>query len=230
MLHGHTAKNELISVLKELMRLPSLKEFRLVGGTALSLQMGHRYSEDIDLFTHLPYGSIDFENVKDEISKHFEYVFDKRDMFPRLKELKENFGISLQVGTSMETSVKVDLYNWSEPFINGVTEKEGIRFASNLDIALMKLETISTNGRKKDFWDLSELLEQYVLSDLLKQYQKKYPFNSLNKVKTGLKNFAVADQSPDPICLKNKSWEQIKKQMNSEVSRLSQSRRQRPRF
>jgi hypothetical protein len=124
----------------------------------LVYKWGHRFSEDIDLFTHLPYSSIDFGNIKDEISKHLKYVFDKRDMFPKLKELKENFGMSLQVGASMETSIKADLFNWSEPFIDGVTEKEGIRFVSALDIALMKLETISTNGRKKDFWDLSELL------------------------------------------------------------------------
>jgi hypothetical protein len=230
MLYDHTAKGELVSVLGKLMQLPSLKEFRLVGGTALSLLMGHRLSEDIDLFTHMPYGTVDFENIKEEISKQFNYVFDKRDMFPKLKDLKENFGISLQVGSSMETSIKVDVFNWTEPFIDGVTEKEGIRFASTRDIALMKLETISTNGRKKDFWDLSELFEQYKLSDLLKAYQEKYPFNSIDEVKTGLKNFSAAEQLPDPICLKNKSWEGIKMQIRREVAHLSKQQRQGPKL
>lgn len=32
--------------------------FRLVGGTALSLQMGHRLSVDIDLFTDAEYGTL----------------------------------------------------------------------------------------------------------------------------------------------------------------------------
>lgn len=124
----------------------------------LVYKWGHRFSEDIDLFTHLPYSSIDFGNIKDEISKHLKYVFYKRDMFPKLKELEENFGMSLQVGASMEHRLKQIFLIGVSLFIDGVTEKEGIRFVSALDIALMKLETISTNGRKKDFWDLSELL------------------------------------------------------------------------
>jgi hypothetical protein len=33
------------------MLLPELKDFFLVGGTSLALQLGHRISIDIDLFT-----------------------------------------------------------------------------------------------------------------------------------------------------------------------------------
>ena len=33
------------------MALPELADFHLVGGTALSLQLGHRNSIDLDLFT-----------------------------------------------------------------------------------------------------------------------------------------------------------------------------------
>ncbi|MGB3452693.1 MAG: nucleotidyl transferase AbiEii/AbiGii toxin family protein [Moheibacter sp.] len=35
----------------------------MVGGTALSLQLGHRTSVDIDLFSDLEYGSIDFKVI-----------------------------------------------------------------------------------------------------------------------------------------------------------------------
>lgn len=49
-------KNALLSLMKSEVFIP----FRLVGGTALSLQLGHRISVDIDLFTDAPYGSIDF--------------------------------------------------------------------------------------------------------------------------------------------------------------------------
>ena len=38
--------------------------FRLVGGTSLSLQIGHRMSVDIDLFTDAAYGTIDFEKIE----------------------------------------------------------------------------------------------------------------------------------------------------------------------
>ncbi|MEO6221339.1 MAG: nucleotidyl transferase AbiEii/AbiGii toxin family protein [Ginsengibacter sp.] len=38
-------------LIQQLQNIPELKEFYLVGGTALALQLGHRNSIDIDLFT-----------------------------------------------------------------------------------------------------------------------------------------------------------------------------------
>jgi hypothetical protein len=40
-----------IKLIKELQAIEKFKEFYLVGGTALALQLGHRNSIDIDLFT-----------------------------------------------------------------------------------------------------------------------------------------------------------------------------------
>ena len=51
------------SILELLMKEDIFKVFRLVGGTALSLQLGHRKSVDIDLFTEAEYGSVDFDPV-----------------------------------------------------------------------------------------------------------------------------------------------------------------------
>lgn len=50
-LHYDTVKPVLHMALTKLMQLPELESFRLVGGTALSLQKGHRLSVDIDMFT-----------------------------------------------------------------------------------------------------------------------------------------------------------------------------------
>lgn len=70
-LHYNTVSKTLIKCLKELMKEPLLENFILVGGTSLSLQLGHRISIDIDLFTDSPYGSVDFiaiqKNAKREI-------------------------------------------------------------------------------------------------------------------------------------------------------------------
>lgn len=52
MLKTFTTSDELLSVLKLLMKMPLLANFRLVGGTALSLLHGHRKSEDIDFFSN----------------------------------------------------------------------------------------------------------------------------------------------------------------------------------
>ena len=40
-----------LNLIKELQVLPELSDFYLVGGTSLALQIGHRNSIDIDLFT-----------------------------------------------------------------------------------------------------------------------------------------------------------------------------------
>ena len=49
----------------------SFENFRLVGGTALSLQLGHRISVDIDLFSDDSYGSIDFEEIENFLKSNF---------------------------------------------------------------------------------------------------------------------------------------------------------------
>jgi hypothetical protein len=51
-----------------------LKPFRLVGGTALSLQCGHRISIDIDLFTDSAYNTINFEHIDERIKAMFPYT------------------------------------------------------------------------------------------------------------------------------------------------------------
>jgi Nucleotidyl transferase AbiEii toxin, Type IV TA system len=51
MLHYETVTHTLLEVLKHWQNQKELSEFRLVGGTALSLYFGHRMSDDIDLFS-----------------------------------------------------------------------------------------------------------------------------------------------------------------------------------
>ena len=51
MLYKQTVINELWELLQRLMKDDKLKEFILVGGTALGLKIGHRLSVDIDLFS-----------------------------------------------------------------------------------------------------------------------------------------------------------------------------------
>ena len=53
MLSLQTVVPHTLELIKGLMDKPSLKETRLVGGTSLALQYGHRSSDDIDLFGHI---------------------------------------------------------------------------------------------------------------------------------------------------------------------------------
>ncbi len=51
MVHLNTIDPPLYKVLLDFCQFPELSSFSLVGGTALSLQIGHRKSEDLDFFT-----------------------------------------------------------------------------------------------------------------------------------------------------------------------------------
>lgn len=63
MLYYNTINVRLKKSLLTIMEAPIFNNFRLVGGTALSLLIGHRESVDIDLFTDSEYGSIDFKLI-----------------------------------------------------------------------------------------------------------------------------------------------------------------------
>ena len=66
-------------------------EFRLVGGTSLSLQLGHRISVDIDLFTDAEYGSIDFKKIENYLNNNFPFV-------EYFSDVPVAFGKSYQIG------------------------------------------------------------------------------------------------------------------------------------
>lgn len=55
MLQIQTLAPATLQLLKRLMMDEELRVFRLVGGTALALQLGHRISVDLDLFTNRPF-------------------------------------------------------------------------------------------------------------------------------------------------------------------------------
>ncbi len=57
MLHLRAIEPDTLGLLKSLMGDRMLANHFLVGGTGLALQIGHRLSVDLDLFTHQPFES-----------------------------------------------------------------------------------------------------------------------------------------------------------------------------
>lgn len=202
-LQSQTVKPILLSVLEKLMLQPEFNQFTLVGGTSLSLRYGHRMSDDIDLFTTAEYGTIDFRLLQDILRREFPYCYgDCGD--------NVSFGTSYMVGNSKEDCVKLDLF-YTDSFIRPVEQMDFIRIAAVEDIIAMKIDVISRGGRKKDFWDLHLLHNEFSINEMLDFYSERYPYGaSREECITGLTNFGVADNDPDPICLKNKIWQLIK--------------------
>lgn len=164
------------------------------------------------IFSHIYLnGSVDFAKIEAEIKKEFPFVVNDDQVLGL--QLENNLGLHLHVGITEERYIKTDILNWNNDFLFPPEEVEGIRLATFEEIALMKLDTISRGGRKKDFWDLSEILEHRSLASLMLLYPKKYPYYDFIDVKTGLTNFEIAEKMPDPICLKGKHWDLIKAEM-----------------
>ena len=153
-LRYHTVSGILLDCLQKLMANAVFDDFVLVGGTALSLQLGHRTSVDIDLFTANGYGSMNLEEIKNALSTSFPYT-------NRLDLLTErNLGYMVHIGNSETENVKLDLF-YTEDFIEPIVRHDGLRLASLQDIAAMKMQAIVNHKRKKDFWDIHELLEHF---------------------------------------------------------------------
>lgn len=201
-LHYNTVTPLLKSILEKLMEANEFAQFRLVGGTALSLYCGHRMSVDIDLFTEAEYGTIDFDGIEDYLVKQFTYV--------DFNKLPVGMGKSYFIGNDSQNAIKLDLY-YTEPFIDDVIEVDAIRMATIEEIIAMKIDVIQRTGRKKDYWDLHELKDQYNIKDMLGFHLKRYPYtHNAKQILNNFVDFEEANDDFDPVCLRDKYWEFIK--------------------
>jgi predicted nucleotidyltransferase component of viral defense system len=203
MIYYNTVSPLLLSVLKALMSAKEFNEFRLVGGTALSLQRGHRLSMDIDLFTDAQYGSVDFKAIDLYLRSTYKYV-DTNDF----KEI--GIGTSYYVGDNKDNCIKLDIF-YTDTFIRPIVDLDGIRIAGIEEIIAMKLDVISRGGRKKDFWDIHELIENYSLDKMFALHKERYSFTHNQEItRAKFIEFSNADDDFDTVCLRGKYWEVIK--------------------
>ncbi len=203
MLYTSSVEPGTFSLLNNLMQLPSIQPFSLVGGTALALRFGHRSSVDLDLFSQ----------------KKFDHP-------PIIKDLTETFGNGFVYKHQHTTfgifcfinEVKVDLMKFPHPLIRPVETIKSLRLYSNQDIAAMKIQAILGRGKKKDFWDLYELLQHYSLQQLMDWHREKYPSQMLAiSIPHAITWFMDADETEAPVSLKGQTWEQVKKGISKAV-------------
>ena len=184
--------------LLKIMQAEEFKVFRLVGGTALSLQIGHRLSIDIDLFTDEDYGSVNFDLLEKYLIHNFPFV---DEGFGGITGM----GKSFLIGSDIDNTVKLDVYYSNERFIEDAVEIEGVRMASVEEIIAMKVDVVLRGGRKKDFWDLHELLPKYSIDKMLRLHKKRSEYtHDEEQILKNFTDFASADDDFDPVCLKGK--------------------------
>jgi len=205
MLFLNTIEPKTLALLKRLLALPVLSETRLVGGTALALQLGHRISVDLDIFGKWNYSE---------------------DMFGEFSAIgqaeKESGTPDGKMAFFYIDGVKIDcvaydMYEWLEPPV----EEDGIRLAGIKDIAAMKVNAITNRGSRKDFVDIARLLDDYSLVDIFAWYRKKYPTANPALAMRSMSYFVDAETMPMPKMLIPFDWEEAKDRIRAAVRKFA---------
>lgn len=158
MLQKETIEDNTLELLKKLQREETLSTTRLVGGTALALQIGHRISVDLDLFSKEP---LDINAIEQILTHKFNF--------------SAHFISKGSVRGEID-GIKIDILHHPYEWIDEPVCEEDIIMASLQDITAMKLNTIIHNGtRPKDFLDVAYLSQYFSYDDMRSLLVQKYP-------------------------------------------------------
>lgn len=184
------------------------KHFYLAGGTALALQLGHRRSVDLDLFSPTE----DIPMIR-----------------PGLEETLASFNATLADSSwgnlvYLVNNVRVGFYGYGYELVGSLIENEGLRLASIEDIALMKLDTLLSRAARKDFYDLYFISQTIPLKQLLDLAPQKYPSVRDFEVQVvkRLAFFENAENEADPPLLEPVTWQTVKEYFILQVKELGQ--------
>ena len=191
-------------VLHNLNKLNLINNFYLTGGTALSLQLEHRESEDLDFFNQ---NTFEPEIIQRQLTA--------------IGKLKE---VAIDTGTlnCFLDGVKLQFLYYPYRLLEPKIKWKNIQVSSKLDVACTKLITISSRGSKKDFIDLFFLLKEYDLQNLFEKLKDKYPkidYNQTHILKS-LVYFTEADAQPQPRMHKKVNWQEVKEEIIDKVKNL----------
>jgi hypothetical protein len=183
-----------------------LETWTLAGGTGLALQLGHRYSEDLDFFHPEDFET---ENLIEKLSDVGSLAIQSRS------------SRTLHV---MLDSLRVSFLGLQAPLVYLGTPYRGLTLADPRDIAVMKVVAIGGRGSRKDFVDLYFFLQTggslESTFDLLRRRFPKVDYNEYHLLKS-LVYFEDAEAEPMPRMIRDVSWSAIKNTIVAEVKRLS---------
>ena len=203
MLHYQTIDSKTLGLLKEIQNVKIFENLLLVGGTSLALQIGHRISVDLDFFGKL---DVDRQDIINELSK-----------LGKLKTIY--FTNNINVFTLNE--IKIDIVNYSYPWLQKELVIDNIRLANIIDIAAMKIAAITGRGTMKDFIDLYFILKQYSLKQIIEFYEQKYNDASVFMAIKSLAYFDDAEEDVMPKMFEKINWKSVKLEIKEQVSNYS---------
>jgi len=157
MLRKEAVVQEIIDLTKIIQSNSLFEDHILAGGTALALQMAHRTSTDIDLFTDKKQNSI---GITEYFSKNFKNA--------KIDTCQDEF-CRVYVNNIKIEIIKDDYKFIKEPIID-----ENIKMAGKLEISAMKLRAIMGRTQARDFIDIAYLLKEIPLKQMFETYKEKY--------------------------------------------------------
>jgi predicted nucleotidyltransferase component of viral defense system len=195
MLQANAVSRTTLDVLKTLAEQSWIKDFNLVGGTALALYWGHRLSVDIDYFSDQ---KINLDELEGKINR-----------VPGAILFSKN-PISLAYTIH---NIKSDFVNFPYRFFYPPQTKEHFFIAHIDDVVSLKLGALANRGAKKDFYDLYYILQHYNLDQLTELYKKKFKVADILPLLKSLLYFGDAEDELPPDLVKDKqlTWPQVKK-------------------
>ena len=199
MLHLSTIEPQTLELLREISAMDVFKDVRLVGGTSLALQIGHRKSVDLDFFGQINFNTEAFQKAI--------YSFNQVEVLVNSPNIK----------TYTINHIKVDFVNYSYPWLADFLTYENIKLAQPKDIAAMKIAAITGRGSRKDFVDLYFLLKLFSLEELFHFYLQKYHDASEYLALKSLTYFDDAELDADPFMIQKADWKSIKQKIREEV-------------
>ncbi len=203
-MHWQALPQKTAQLLKKLARQDFQPPFYLSGGTALSLHLGHRESEDLDFFG----------------PKEFDPLAVQRQL-EGLGPLRE---VEISPGTLnlFLEGVKLQFLHYPYRLLEPTVSWQKVPISSVVDIACTKLQTVAMRGSKKDFIDLYFLLRNYPLAVLFQKMKSKYSNvdYSQTHILKSLVYFADADNQPMPKMHTLVSWPEVKKEITKLVKEL----------
>ena len=181
---------------------PHLASFKLVGGTALALQLGHRKSIDLDLFSR---SGFDTTEMQRNLARYYGF---------------EGSYVAKNTLKGTIDGVFIDLITYDYPDVEPlVVTPDGIRMASMADIAAMKLEAIVGNGtRPKDFVDVAAMGGKMTLGHMLEVYCRKFSTSDTLSPTKALVYYEDIDWEGEPVELIGGlkfDWKRVKRRLDA---------------
>ncbi|MDD3062322.1 MAG: nucleotidyl transferase AbiEii/AbiGii toxin family protein [Massilibacteroides sp.] len=147
-------------VIESISKMDSIKPYLLVGGTALSLQIENRLSEDLDFMRWQQFSGermdIDLKTITRELRS--EHVIDRTNILD-----------SNQIELFIDGGVKLSFYapERKAPPLNKVHFLNNLYLADTSTIASLKMEVMQRRSNFRDYYDLYCILKEKTTEEII---------------------------------------------------------------